>query len=420
MTCGCTSIGHWKRDGEDARDAQARPDPETAPRHREDERLDEELHQDVERLGPERHAQADLARSLGDAHEHDVHDPDAADQQRDRGDARQQGRHRIGPLLPRARDLAHVADGEIVVVARREVVAITEQRRDVLLGATDVLGRRRLDVDGPLQVVVEASLDLPLVGRDRDERGVVVVLPARRLPLGDRDAHDREGRARDPHALADRIRVGAEELLHHGLAQHHDLRSGVDVLPGDADARLHRPVADIEVVGRGPGDARGPVRVVADQRLGGAQRRGGGLHGRHLGPERLEVVLREGRLRPEAAALSARGRRSRQDDEQVRPHRGERLLDLRLRPRPDGHHRDDRADADDDPEGGQERAQLVAQDGPERHAKGLPEVHAGAMRSTTFGVRRSSERTRPSLTKTTRDANSATSGSCVTRMIVIP
>ena len=41
---------------------------------------------DVALLGADRAADADLARPLHHAGEHDVHDPDAADQQRDRGD----------------------------------------------------------------------------------------------------------------------------------------------------------------------------------------------------------------------------------------------------------------------------------------------------------------------------------------------
>ena len=42
-----------------------------------------------------RHADADLARALGDADQHDVHDADAADQQRDRGDRAEQHGQRV-------------------------------------------------------------------------------------------------------------------------------------------------------------------------------------------------------------------------------------------------------------------------------------------------------------------------------------
>ena len=54
---------------------------------------------------PTAQAQADFARAFRDRHEHDVHDADAADDQRYRGDAGEQRRQRIAGLLERARHL---------------------------------------------------------------------------------------------------------------------------------------------------------------------------------------------------------------------------------------------------------------------------------------------------------------------------
>ena len=48
--------------------------------------LDQELLGDVAPLGAQGPADADLAGPLGDGRQHDVHDADAADQQRDRRD----------------------------------------------------------------------------------------------------------------------------------------------------------------------------------------------------------------------------------------------------------------------------------------------------------------------------------------------
>ena len=48
--------------------------------------------QDVAAVRADGHADADLARALGHAHEHDVHDPDAADEERDAGDRAEQAR----------------------------------------------------------------------------------------------------------------------------------------------------------------------------------------------------------------------------------------------------------------------------------------------------------------------------------------
>ena len=59
---------------------------------REDDRLDEELLEDVVIGRADRFAQADLARSFGHRDKHDVHDADAADDERYRRDRRQEDR----------------------------------------------------------------------------------------------------------------------------------------------------------------------------------------------------------------------------------------------------------------------------------------------------------------------------------------
>ena len=60
--------------------------PSRPPTPGEHDRLDQELLGDVAPLGAQGAADADLAGPLGDGRQHDVHDADAADQQRDRGD----------------------------------------------------------------------------------------------------------------------------------------------------------------------------------------------------------------------------------------------------------------------------------------------------------------------------------------------
>ena len=53
---------------------------------REQHGFDQELGEDRAALRPDRLPDADLAGALGDGDEHDVHHPDPADEQRDRGD----------------------------------------------------------------------------------------------------------------------------------------------------------------------------------------------------------------------------------------------------------------------------------------------------------------------------------------------
>ena len=62
------------------RQADADDDAEDATGQRDDRRLDQELADDVALARADGAADADLARPLHDAGEHDVHDADAADQ----------------------------------------------------------------------------------------------------------------------------------------------------------------------------------------------------------------------------------------------------------------------------------------------------------------------------------------------------
>ena len=205
--------------------------------------------------------------------------------------------------------------------------------------------------------------------------GVVVVLSGRRLPFSLEHADDRERRLPDPHGLPDGVRRRAEEALDDGLPEDDDLRAGIDVRLREEVARRRRPGPDLEVLGRRSRHRRRPVELVADDRLVRAELRSGCLHRWDLAPDGREIVPRERRHAAEAAERAARRRRAGHHDEEVRPHRGERLLDLRLRAGADRHHRDDGGDADDDAERREERAHLVPQHRPERDEDGDERVH---------------------------------------------
>ena len=81
---------------------------------------------------PTAQAQPDLARPLGHRHEHDVHDADAADDERDRRDAGQQVRHRVRRRGQHARHLLERPHQEVVVGAGLDLMARAQQRRDLL------------------------------------------------------------------------------------------------------------------------------------------------------------------------------------------------------------------------------------------------------------------------------------------------
>ena len=75
--------------------AVAEREADQAAEQAQHERLEQELQQDVMALRADGLADADLARPLRHGHEHDVHDADAADEQRDADDAAHDDRHGV-------------------------------------------------------------------------------------------------------------------------------------------------------------------------------------------------------------------------------------------------------------------------------------------------------------------------------------
>src|SRR5438128_1347248 len=72
-----------KVQADDIREADAADNPDHAAEPGEGHGFDQELQKDVPSPRTDRLADADLARSFGARNEHDVHDADAADDQRD-------------------------------------------------------------------------------------------------------------------------------------------------------------------------------------------------------------------------------------------------------------------------------------------------------------------------------------------------
>src|SRR5687767_4367392 len=100
MTCGIQAEEHSHQAGEadsqqhareidengpasDVSESDGGSDPDEnadrAAEQSERDRFDQELHENVVTPGTDGQAQPDLPRSLGDGNHHDVHDPDAAD-----------------------------------------------------------------------------------------------------------------------------------------------------------------------------------------------------------------------------------------------------------------------------------------------------------------------------------------------------
>src|SRR5207247_1210222 len=165
---------------------EAERDANPSAEQAEDDRFEEDLQQHIAPARADGHAQADLARPLGDRHQHDIHDPDAAHQQRHAGDAGEQRHHGLRRFFPDARHFLHRADHEVVRVARLNLVTPAEQRGDGV-GRSGRF-RRRGGRHGDLLDERDAA-QLFHHGRIRHEDRVVLILAHARLALAPHPAH---------------------------------------------------------------------------------------------------------------------------------------------------------------------------------------------------------------------------------------
>ena len=88
----------------------------------------------------QRFTDADFPRPFSDGDHHDIHDTDAADDERNGGDtAQEEGQHgrRAGHGFHEARQ---VADVEVVFLAVHDVMALAQQRFDFGLDLFDFIG----------------------------------------------------------------------------------------------------------------------------------------------------------------------------------------------------------------------------------------------------------------------------------------
>jgi len=95
--------------------------PNTPPQA-EGQRFDQELHQDIHPGGAESFTNADLTGALGHRDQHDIHDPDAAHQEADRGNAGEQAGEYLSGLLLGRQHILLIAYGKIILSAGANLV----------------------------------------------------------------------------------------------------------------------------------------------------------------------------------------------------------------------------------------------------------------------------------------------------------
>ncbi len=102
------------------------------------------MQKDIAAARAERFANADFAGAFGDADQHDVHDDDAADDQRDGsdGDGDDERKTELMSFHKREERIAGF-DGEIVFGAVFEMMAAAHDLADFVHGVLNFVGRSR-------------------------------------------------------------------------------------------------------------------------------------------------------------------------------------------------------------------------------------------------------------------------------------
>ena len=129
-------------------------DAEASPEEADDQRLDQKLRHDIVAPRAERLAQSDFPRSFGDGHQHDVHDANAANDQRDRCDAGKQERHDFAGFRNRVLNLGEISDLKWIFFGAG-TVPLAHQRENIRLRAVHVVGVVDLNLDAVDVVLAE-------------------------------------------------------------------------------------------------------------------------------------------------------------------------------------------------------------------------------------------------------------------------
>ena len=189
-------------------------------------------------------------------------------------------------------------------------------------------------------------------GREED---VILVLAHHVRALLAQDADHLKGYVPDADLLADG-RLSGEELPHDRAAYDADLARVADVVLGECFALVHvGPIAHLEKGWGRAIDVRGhPVSVAVDDLRAGAHDGGHVGDGGTLFGDGIRILRGQGRHAPYAVVDAAHILGARYNHEGVGPYAREGALDGEGRSVADLHHGDDRRDADDDAERGEQ------------------------------------------------------------------
>ena len=351
--------------GDDARSEKTDADTDQAADDAEQNGFEEKLALDVAFAGADGESDADLAGPFGDGDEHDVHDADAADEQRDAGDGAEQPGHDFRSRGGELGDFLLGANHEVVVAAGLDAVALAEQIGNVAADLFDLIGRSGAEVDGAQKILPEKTAHGSCV---RHEHSVILILAHHIGSLGREKSDDGERRAVDADHGTDWVGI-FEELFRRGLAEDGDAGAGADVLFGDEFTVGEWPGAQFAEFLADAEDAGVPVEIAGNE-LGVPADVGAHVNDAvDLFADGERVVECERGCAGHTGADATRVHVSGHDHDDVLAEAGDLLFNLYAGTDTDADHRDHRADADDDAEHGEECAHDVASKGSQRNAK---------------------------------------------------
>ena len=255
--------------------------------------FDEKLQQHLARGGADGEADADLVRALGHGDEHDVHDADAADQQRHTCHRREQHGHELRRGAQRLGDLPRIEDVEVVVLVALQVPPLAHDLRD--LGDQLQAVRAFHGGDGDLiDVMRRRFADQPTLQRGkRHDDGVILVAHAR-LAFRRQQPDDLARSTPDANAGSDGV-FGAKQLHPHRVADHAHRAAGAQIRLREQSSFREAPLVDLEIDRRGASDRAGAgITEVNRAQRRRAHRRDSG-DARDLFAERFRISLCETR-----------------------------------------------------------------------------------------------------------------------------
>src|SRR5437762_5256192 len=255
--------GRERADGlQQHRQPDAGDDPEGRAYRRQGGRFGEELAQDVAPARPQRLPDPDLPGPLGHGHQHDVHDDDAAHDERDPHEAGPDGVEDAAQLVPEVEHAFRRFHREVVILARAQVPPAAHDGFGLIHRFPHLGLGVRLHDEG---VDHAGRVDFALDGGEGGRHDELVERDAEQVPLALHHPDHPVGEAVDAHAVPDRVHV-RKQLVRQVIPEHDDRDTGLRLLGGERAAVGDLQVHDVEVpLGRSlQRDILGDLAVVLD------------------------------------------------------------------------------------------------------------------------------------------------------------